>query len=374
MPKAWPAIVGASAAIVVSSASPAAAQGFFQSLFGIGNKKPAAQPRQKNRRTNFGNSGINSQQLTWPYILPLNRNTPQKRPRRTKRAAGGGYRTMCVRSCDGFYFPISNSVSRSRFGKDENICRAKCSGEARLYYMPRNSAPDKMIDRRGRAYAKTKTAFLFRRKQVTGCGCRPQAWAPSEAYRHKMYELNEPIERKLARQEGDVEFLAGITKVRKSVRLATKVALAAKAARQKEMRETARLAGLQKMNEARALGRADDRIALALINRNKSRRKSARVEFVFAPRSKPVAEARLGQPSNYANYYANANDPNYGERVKRRRRRFRVSYDDGSYRYVKVRSGRRRNYRTNKRSKKFWFKNPSGWGFGGKPKYRWPGD
>ena len=39
---------------------------------------------------------------------------------------GYGYRTLCVRSCDGFYFPISSVASRSRFGLDADLCRASC--------------------------------------------------------------------------------------------------------------------------------------------------------------------------------------------------------------------------------------------------------
>ena len=38
---------------------------------------------------------------------------------------GGGdtYRTVCVRTCDGYYYPISFSTNASRFREDEMTCR-----------------------------------------------------------------------------------------------------------------------------------------------------------------------------------------------------------------------------------------------------------
>ena len=47
------------------------------------------------------------------------------------------YRTLCVRLCDGFYFPISSChVRKSRFARDADACSASCGSEARLFYHP----------------------------------------------------------------------------------------------------------------------------------------------------------------------------------------------------------------------------------------------
>ena len=40
------------------------------------------------------------------------------------------YRTMCVRSCDGYYFPISFATISSRFRDDESKCRSLCAAPA----------------------------------------------------------------------------------------------------------------------------------------------------------------------------------------------------------------------------------------------------
>src|SRR6516162_6835687 len=44
------------------------------------------------------------------------------------------YRTLCVRVCDGYYFPISYATDRSHFNIDAAVCQAMYPpGEASLY-------------------------------------------------------------------------------------------------------------------------------------------------------------------------------------------------------------------------------------------------
>ncbi len=52
-------------------------------------------------------------------------------------AAGAAtYRTLCVRLCDGYYFPVSFSTLPSHFPQDAEICSSKCAAPAELYYYP----------------------------------------------------------------------------------------------------------------------------------------------------------------------------------------------------------------------------------------------
>jgi hypothetical protein len=39
--------------------------------------------------------------------------------------AAGGLRTMCVRTCDGAFFPISSDATPADFGRDTELCRAR---------------------------------------------------------------------------------------------------------------------------------------------------------------------------------------------------------------------------------------------------------
>jgi hypothetical protein len=45
-------------------------------------------------------------------------------------------------------------------------------------------------DQTGLAYEKLKTAFLYRKKLLKNCTCRPEPWSVSERMRHKSYEIS----------------------------------------------------------------------------------------------------------------------------------------------------------------------------------------
>lgn len=102
-----------------------------------------------------------------------------------------GFRTMCVRLCDGAYFPISYATTRDRLADDEAKCASRCSGAAtRLYAFPHpGGSPEMMLDRAGRSYVALPTAFQFRRGVVAGCSCQPQPWDEASLERHRLYAL-----------------------------------------------------------------------------------------------------------------------------------------------------------------------------------------
>lgn len=87
----------------------------------------------------------------------------------------GTYRTMCVRTCDGYYFPISFSTTPSNFGRDIDACSAKCPGtETDLYYHATQGekAEDMISFSTEQPYTALKNAFSFRKSVTPGCGCR----------------------------------------------------------------------------------------------------------------------------------------------------------------------------------------------------------
>lgn len=110
---------------------------------------------------------------------------PKRGPRRVDEARvatveaavasslGGTFRTMCVRTCDGYYFPISFSTTRDRFAADEAVCQAACPGtEVALYYHddPTGEA-DGMLSLSDRPYAELPTAFRHRSAMDKACAC-----------------------------------------------------------------------------------------------------------------------------------------------------------------------------------------------------------
>lgn len=90
---------------------------------------------------------------------------------------GGTVRTLCVRTCDGFYFPVSFSTTKDRFSKDAATCQALCPGaETKLYYhsIP-DEEPEQMVDLAGAEYMSTPTAFQYRvngARSTPGCTCQ----------------------------------------------------------------------------------------------------------------------------------------------------------------------------------------------------------
>jgi Protein of unknown function (DUF2865) len=97
-------------------------------------------------------------------------------------SAIGTYRTLCVRLCDGFYFPVSFATSEGGLARDAEQCRASCGVEARLFYHPNpGGSVETMLDLTGRAYSALPMAFKYRKTLVAGCLCRPQPLSATAA-------------------------------------------------------------------------------------------------------------------------------------------------------------------------------------------------
>lgn len=123
------------------------------------------------------------------------------------------YRTLCVRMCDGYYFPISFSAPQERFAADAAQCQSRCGGEARLF-VHRNpgSAVEDMQDLQGRSYAQLPNAFLYRTQYVANCKCRPDPWEPQAREQHQLYALAS------AAKGGDVKAQAALSALSKDRR------------------------------------------------------------------------------------------------------------------------------------------------------------
>lgn len=127
------------------------------------------------------------------------------------------YRTMCVRTCDGFFFPISASTTRGRFRRDAKACASMCEAPTRLFYYPISADPSHMQDLSGRPYTDLRTAFLYRTAYNGDCKCRPHPWEAASQERHKLYALREQRKKKNVDRETKRELSAEIKKLEASV-------------------------------------------------------------------------------------------------------------------------------------------------------------
>jgi hypothetical protein len=92
----------------------------------------------------------------------------------------GTYRTLCVRSCDGYYFPISYSTVPAKFADDEQTCRRMCPATEVALYSHRNPGEDvaRAVSASGKLYSELPAAFAYRKQFDAACSCRApgQSW------------------------------------------------------------------------------------------------------------------------------------------------------------------------------------------------------
>lgn len=91
-------------------------------------------------------------------------------------APRGSYRTLCVRTCDGYYFPMSSSSSPSDFERDQANCQTSCPGtEVQIYYHRKELESEAMVSGlSGQPYADLPTAWLYKQPDApspAGCTC-----------------------------------------------------------------------------------------------------------------------------------------------------------------------------------------------------------
>lgn len=110
-----------------------------------------------------------------------NPNTPLPPPDAQYGGQSGTFRTVCVRTCDGAYFPISFATSSARFAADEQICKAQCPAAEASLFAYRNPGEDinQAVSISGQSYSSLPNAFKYRTEFNPSCSCRAagQSWA-----------------------------------------------------------------------------------------------------------------------------------------------------------------------------------------------------
>jgi hypothetical protein len=111
----------------------------------------------------------------------------------------GTFRTVCARSCDGAYFPISFATVPSRFPDDEKACKSLCPASEATLYAYRNPGEDmnQAVSISGQPYSAMPNAFRFRNEYVPSCSCKAVGQTWSDA-------LKSIDEKAAAEQQGDI--------------------------------------------------------------------------------------------------------------------------------------------------------------------------
>jgi hypothetical protein len=92
-------------------------------------------------------------------------------------STGGEFHTTCVRTCDGYFFPMSNAASVSDFERDQKNCESSCPGTEMQVFYSRGMDDDSASmtsSVTGRPYSELPTAYLYKQSNMSrppACGC-----------------------------------------------------------------------------------------------------------------------------------------------------------------------------------------------------------
>ena len=111
----------------------------------------------------------------------------------------GTFRTVCVRSCDGGYFPISFATIPQRFADDERTCKALCPATEATLFTYRNPGEDinQAVSANGQPYSSLPNAFRFRTEFNPSCSCK----APGQTWADALKSIDDKA---AAEQQGDI--------------------------------------------------------------------------------------------------------------------------------------------------------------------------
>lgn len=116
-------------------------------------------------------------------VAPVEARPHRAVPRRARTAFASrnhalhDRRTVCVRTCDGYAFPLGTLQSRADIPTHEASCASACPGAAtQLYTLAPGLSLDQAAKARsvadGKPYSRLPTAFLFRKEHPPACSCQ----------------------------------------------------------------------------------------------------------------------------------------------------------------------------------------------------------
>ena len=100
-----------------------------------------------------------------------------------RKAKLGGRTAVCVRTCDGFFFPV-NYEGLSARDEHESVCKSLCpAAETQVFYMRLGADIDTAASRSGQPYTSLPMAMKYRESRVSDCACKAagQTWAQAMA-------------------------------------------------------------------------------------------------------------------------------------------------------------------------------------------------
>ncbi len=100
----------------------------------------------------------------------------------------GGVQPVCVRLCDGFFFPLAGASSRS---DAKEMCKAQCPvTESRVFYRTPEGDINGAVDDEDRSYTSLPNALKYRTRMDAACTCKKsgQSWSATLQPAEKLIE------------------------------------------------------------------------------------------------------------------------------------------------------------------------------------------
>ena len=120
-----------------------------------------------------------------PTMIPVDPDVPADVPK-SKLS-----RVICVRQCDGAFYPLAVDVAPDRVDGLDQICKAQCpNAQASAYTLRAEDDIGQAVATDGTTYQALPSAFAYQKATVPACSCRaPNAsWAETLAQAETMLE------------------------------------------------------------------------------------------------------------------------------------------------------------------------------------------
>lgn len=109
----------------------------------------------------------------------LRPNDGDERPRNV------GHRAVCVRLCDGAFFPMTSSPRPGMSLNQEEMCQMQCPGAETALYRMRDDQIENAVSVEGEPYTALPNALKFRQRFDAACTCRPRNGSWAEAFTNR---------------------------------------------------------------------------------------------------------------------------------------------------------------------------------------------
>lgn len=171
-----------SATTMVRASERGLLNGLFETIFGVASPAPATIAKLIPKAPRRYASLPDTRRIAGHrFVQRTPRLEARSTPVRTRASAvsqasfAAGTRTVCMRRCDGYVFPLGRLHARADLPVHAAACAAACPNSPTEVFTlaPGRAELEQSVALDGRPYLRAATANLYRRTRVENCSCQP---------------------------------------------------------------------------------------------------------------------------------------------------------------------------------------------------------